>query len=253
MYNMKICSKCKQEKELDQFYKNKGYCKKCNNEYVKEYRNNNKEKVRLINIKSNSRPEYKNKKLERDLLYYYKNIEAHKIYKAQKYINERELLLKKQNLYNKTPSSKNKRNEYNKNNEDKIRKNRNKYYHKMKNNPLFKLRNNLTVSINRLLKSKNSIKSSKSLELLGCSMQYYKQHLESQFKPEMSWSNYGKIWEVDHIIPCSKFDLINKEEQHECFHFTNTQPLFKTTDIAISFGYINEIGNRNKSNNIEKL
>ena len=42
--------------------------------------------------------------------------------------------------------------------------------------------------------------------------------------------------------------LLNKEEQKQCFNFTNFQPLFKTTEIAKSFRYINEIGNREKSN-----
>ena len=43
-------------------------------------------------------------------------------------------------------------------------------------------------------------------------------------------------------------NLLNKEEQKQCFNFTNFQPLFKTTEIAKSFGDINEIGNREKSN-----
>ena len=42
--------------------------------------------------------------------------------------------------------------------------------------------------------------------------------------------------------------LLNKEEQKQCFNFTNFKHLFKTTEIAKSFGYINEIGNREKSN-----
>ena len=77
-----------------------------------------------------------------------------------------------------------------------------------------------------------------------------KQHLESQFKPEMNWENHGKIWEIDHIKPCISFDLTNIEQQKQCFHYTNLQPLFKTSELAESFGYINEIGNRNKSKNI---
>ena len=43
-------------------------------------------------------------------------------------------------------------------------------------------------------------------------------------------------------------DLTKKEEQQKCFHYTNLQPLFKTTEIAKQFGYENEVGNRNKSN-----
>ena len=72
------------------------------------------------------------------------------------------------------------------------------------------------------------------------------------FKPGMSWENYGKIWEIDHIKPCDSFDLTKLEEQQKCFHYTNLQPLFKTTEIAESFGYINQIGNRNKSNKTNK-
>ena len=64
----------------------------------------------------------------------------------------------------------------------------------------------------------------------------------------MTWKNHGTIWEIDHIKACSNFDLTKLEEQKQCFHYTNLQPLFKTTEIAEKHGYINEIGNRNKGN-----
>jgi hypothetical protein len=63
----------------------------------------------------------------------------------------------------------------------------------------------------------------------------------------MNWDNHKIIWEIDHIKPISLFNLTNLEEQKQCFHYTNMQPLFKTTEIAKSFNYV-EIGNRNKSN-----
>ena len=66
----------------------------------------------------------------------------------------------------------------------------------------------------------------------------------------MSWKNHGDVWEIDHIIPCFQFDLTNIKQQKECFHYTNIQPLFKTTKIAESFGYFDKIGNRNKSNKL---
>jgi len=93
-------------------------------------------------------------------------------------------------------------------------------------------------------------KSNSILKLIDISIEEYKVYLESKFKVPMSWDNYGKIWEIDHIIPCSNFDLTDSEQQKKCFHYTNTQPLFKTTDIAKSFGYINEIGNKNKFNKL---
>jgi hypothetical protein len=83
------------------------------------------------------------------------------------------------------------------------------------------------------------------LKLIGCSIDELKIHLETQFKPEMNWENHGNLWEIDHIKPCNSFDLTKLEEQKQCFHYTNLQPLFKTTEIAKKYGY-DEIGNRNK-------
>jgi len=72
---------------------------------------------------------------------------------------------------------------------------------------------------------KKGFKSYSSEELIGCSMETYKLYLETLFKPQMSWENYGK-WEIDHIIPCSTFNLSDPEQQKICFHYTNTQPLW---------------------------
>jgi len=73
-------------------------------------------------------------------------------------------------------------------------------------------------------------KSAKTLELLGCTKDFLKKHLESQFEPWMTWENYGKKsairnWDIDHIIPCSKFDMTCPLQQHACFHYSNLQPL----------------------------
>lgn len=87
------------------------------------------------------------------------------------------------------------------------------------NNPLYKLKQNCSRRIRESLNNKKD----KTIEYLGCSIIELKLHLEKQFKPEMSWSNYGN-WEIDHIIPlCS---AKTEEELIKLFHYTNLQPLW---------------------------
>ncbi len=41
----------------------------------------------------------------------------------------------------------------------------------------------------------------------------------------MTFENYGKVWHIDHVKPCSSFDLTNKKEISECFSWKNLRPL----------------------------
>jgi len=87
----------------------------------------------------------------------------------------------------------------------------------------FKIADNLRRRVNSALHGKS--KSSSTEKLLGCSIRELLNYLQKKFTSDMSMENYGKVWEIDHIIPCSKFDLSKTNEQKICFHFTNLQPL----------------------------
>ena len=76
-YFMKKCSKCKIEKQLDQFGKNQGYCKKCrkevdikrreeNKEYFQQWWINNRDKKRQYHLNDKSKRHHVHK--WRDLL-----------------------------------------------------------------------------------------------------------------------------------------------------------------------------------------
>ena len=82
----------------------------------------------------------------------------------------------------------------------------------------------------------NVLKHNKKLEntvtLLGCSKVELKQYLEGKFTFGMNWKNYGFGWHIDHIKPCSKFDLARLEEQRRCFHYTNLQPLWARENLS---------------------
>jgi hypothetical protein len=115
---------------------------------------------------------------------------------------------------------------YQEKNKDKIYKKSTEYHRiRYNNDPIFKLRRLLRDRIYKVISNKKV--TSKTKELLGCSFEHLKQYLESLFGLEMSWSNHGTIWEIDHIKPVSSFDLTDKEQQKQCFHYTNLQPLTK--------------------------
>ena len=72
-------------------------------------------------------------------------------------------------------------------------------------------------------------KACKTTKLLGCSIPFFRQHLENQFKKEMFWDNYGNgtnQWNIDHIIPISNFNLCKLDQQLKAFNYTNCQPMW---------------------------
>jgi hypothetical protein len=83
----------------------------------------------------------------------------------------------------------------------------------------------LRSRVNGAIKKCEGIKAYKTMDLVGCGIQELREYLEKKFTLEMTWENHGEIWEIDHIIPISSFNLIKPEEQKKCFHYTNLQPL----------------------------
>jgi hypothetical protein len=213
---MKTCCRCKEHKPYDEFYKNNhvkgGYsskCIPCEKQYQIEYRSNDENRKRK-NIN--------------DIQYYYKN---------------KEKFSQKRKEYDLKHPERQK--EYNRANLENNNLTQKKRYSCDIN---YKLRKLTTTRIYTLITG--FTKSKKTMEILGCTAEEFKQHIESLFSPEMTWENHGDIWEIDHILPCALFDFTQEGDLEKCFHYSNHQPLFKTTEIAESFGYTDQIGNRNK-------
>ena len=122
------------------------------------------------------------------------------------------------------------RKEYRKNNKDKIR---NAYNQRIKTDINFRLRQNLCKRIQRAVAKDE--RTQHTMDLLGCSIDEFKQYLESKFAEGMNWSNYGKNgWVIDHIIPCASFDLTDIEQQKKCFNYKNLQPLWNADNESKS-------------------
>ena len=206
----KICKDCNTEKNINEFYKNKtskdGYnndCRECfiikrktyRKEYSKEYekRDNVKKYRKTFDIKNKER---RNKK-------YYENVEL------SREINR--IARKKQR------------------DKDRIGlniKRRDYYRHKMKTDPLFKLKKNVR---NRIWSyTKYNGKSKTTFEIVGLTVEELKIHLENQFTNGMNWENYG-TWHIDHIIPLDSAK--DENELYRLCYYTNLQPMWGNENI----------------------
>jgi len=160
----------------------------------------------------------------------------HKWYLKNK--EKRHLYNLKYNTLYKDERKKQKQEWYKENREDvlkqkeSIKKDRNKENKKRRKIDInFKIKLNLRTRLHHALQ--NNYKSKKTLELLGCSIEFLKKHLESKFTEQMNWDNYGTYgWHIDHVKQCALFDLSKPEEQKECFHYSNLRPLWFTDNLS---------------------
>jgi ribosomal protein L37AE/L43A len=98
------------------------------------------------------------------------------------------------------------------------------------NTPQRKLKRTLSKRIYSALYGRGK-KSARTLELIGCDIQFFKRWIEQQFARGMTWENFGE-WHIDHKLPCASFDLTKPEQQRACFHYSNLRPLWKFDNLS---------------------
>ena len=233
---MKVCSKCKVSKELSDFHKCsnskdglKSSCKECRNSDSV-----NRRKDETVKLK--------------DREYYIINKEKINKYKKEYYNDNKEEILEKNKEYyiNNKDYINNRNKNYTINNKENISKYQKEYYinnkeilneykkkwfsEKYKNDNVFRLKNSISSLIRKSLKKNGFEKNSKTVNILGCSIEEFQIYLESKFEDWMNWDNYGKYdgnpnsgWDIDHNIPLS-FG-ITEEDIITLNHYTNLQPL----------------------------
>lgn len=103
-------------------------------------------------------------------------------------------------------------------------------YEKHRNDIHYKLKNSISGSIYRRLKSRLSSKNNKStFSFLPYTIEELKHHLEKLFQSGMTWENYGQFgWHIDHRKPDISFNYtsVNDKEFQECWALKNLQPLW---------------------------
>jgi len=187
-----------------------------------------------------------------------KNADQLKVQAAQRYLKNREDRLEKAKHYyvqNKETINK-KASEYGKKNADHLKKKANEYRaanpdkprtwnkkyrdgnkakindklrERRQNDPMLRLKDAIRGSIRAYLGSKKTRRSA-TFEIVGCTPDFLRGHLERQFRDGMTWENYGPYWHVDHRIPLASGN--SPEEIMGLSHWTNLQPLTAFENIS---------------------
>ena len=106
---------------------------------------------------------------------------------------------------------------------------RDKYNTDIQNRLAIRLRCRVRDEVKKAASTK---RSGEWKDLLGCSMECFIAWLEFRMDERMTWENYGSYWHLDHVKPCSRFDLTDLDQRAECFHWTNFQPLPGDENLA---------------------
>lgn len=191
------CNSCNQNKLLSSYIRSRKICKDCDNKNRRsKYQNDESLRVKLIKQVT----EYKhNKVIERNLLKLQEIGEDNKKCSSCSTIK---------NMCN-------------------FRHNRLKCKDCERDNPIEKFKRSVRCRIWYAL----TTKVKHTIDYLGLSSVEYLQWILS-YNEKYTLDNRGKEWHIDHVIPLSKFNLEDKEEQLIAFNWRNTMPLSAKENLS---------------------
>lgn len=199
---MKVCKTCNHKKDIAFFHKHKSTkdglrssCKECRSLERKANYKKNKEKVKL-----QSKQWYeKNKE---------KKLATSKAWKEENSHHYR----KQQSEYGRKKS------------EQIVARKR----EKRKSCPVTAMSYLVRSRIKNALLAKGERKKNKTFDMIGCSAEELKIHIEKQFTKGMDWSKRNEI-HIDHIVPLSSAETI--EDMVRLCHFTNLRPVWAKDNL----------------------
>lgn len=197
-----LCSKCNNSKTLEHFYKKSNTCRDCNNFKRREkYRTDEEHRKKLIQNAINTKHK---KVIARQKIKEEQQIKIGIENKQCRYCNEIK-------------------------HKDKFRHNRLKCKDCERDEPIDKFKRYIRTRIYNCLRYKNKTKH--SIEYLGCSSDDYFRWIFN-YDSNYNLDNHGNKWHIDHVIPLSKFNLEDENQQLIAFNWRNTMPLSSSENLS---------------------
>ena len=113
------------------------------------------------------------------------------------------------------------------------------------------LKKKYNISLNRYYTTNSN--PNNIAELVGLPKDVFSQYINNQLVKDMEFSNYGKVWSIDHIVPVTLFNLKDKIELQICYHYTNLIPMLNE-DNRLKGGsiHLSKLILQNRLNNLYK-
>ena len=199
---MKVCKTCNNKKDIAFFHKQESTkdglrpsCKECRSSERKANYEKNKEKVKLQSKQ------------------WYEENKEKKLATSKKWKEENSHHYRKQQA------------EYGrKNNKEIVARKR----EKRKSCPITAMVCIVRSRIKNALLATGERKTNKTFDMIGCSADELKTHIERQFLKGMDWSKRSEI-HIDHIVPLSSAKT--KEDMIKLCHFTNLRPVWAKDNL----------------------
>ena len=201
-------------------------------QYRSDYYNYGSKRKREEPIVEITSEEYQKQHAEHYASFMSETLEERSNKRKERYINNKQSILEQQKEYRKRRieedpdflvRERERLRKYKQTREYKDKANARKRF-RLRNDPEYKLKENLRNRVRKFLKG---AKSNKTEILIGCTWEELFRHIEEQFSDGMSWQNQGE-WEIDHIVPCHAFkgELNIEANQRILCWFRNLQPLW---------------------------
>ena len=217
----KACGKCKNYKDLTDFGANKqaadglnSRCKPCKREADRIWREANAEKKRAADRQYAK--DHAVEARERARLWAAANPERHQANRKNWYDNNQDRV-------------KELRQRWKEEHEEEVRAYMNEYI-KERYRSAVNYRVKAIVS-SRMRQTMKNKEWDTTVMYLGCTMEEFREWIEHQFDPNMTWDNMGSYWTFDHVRPCASFDLQDEMQRHLCFNWSNVRPCESVENI----------------------
>lgn len=108
---------------------------------------------------------------------------------------------------------------------------------RMKNDPEYKAARSIRHTLNRTLRLLKKEKGGSTESVLGYTIQEFKDHIERNMLPDMSWENQGEVWHLDHVVSVAEMVKMGITDPKKVNALKNLMPEYKGVNLSKGAGF----------------